>query len=132
MGEYGGVRYVNDSKATNLSALVASVRMQDRPVWLIAGGRPKETDFSAATPVLKARTRGVFLIGEAAAAMAAAWSAAVPCEICGTLDRAVAAARRAAAPGETVLLAPACTSYDQFRAYGERGDAFRRLAAEKG
>ena len=131
VGEYGGVRYVNDSKATNLSALVASVRMQDRPVWLIAGGRPKETDFSAATPVLKARTRGVFLIGEAAAAMAAAWSAAVPCEICGTLDRAVAAARRAAAPGETVLMAPACTCYDQFRAYGERGDAFRRLAAEK-
>ena len=132
VGEYGGVRYVNDSKATNLSALIASVRMQDRPVWLIAGGRPKETDFSAALPVLKARVRGAFLIGEAAAAMAAAWRAAVPCEICGTLDRAVAAARRAAAPGETVLLAPACTSYDQFRAYGERGDAFRRLAAEKG
>ena len=132
VGEYGGVRYVNDSKATNLSALIASVRMQDRPVWLIAGGRPKETDFSAALPVLKARVRGAFLIGEAAAAMAAAWRAAVPCEICGTLDRAVAAARRAAAPGETVLLAPACTSYDQFRAYGERGDAFRRLASEKG
>ena len=132
VGEYGGVRYVNDSKATNLSALIASVRMQDRPVWLIAGGRPKETDFSAALPVLKARVRGALLIGEAAAAMAAAWRAAVPCEICGTLDRAVAAARRAAAPGETVLLAPACTSYDQFRAYGERGDAFRRLASEKG
>ena len=132
VGEFGGVRYVNDSKATNLSALIASVRMQDRPVWLIAGGRPKETDFSAALPILKARVRGAFLIGEAAAAMAAAWRAAVPCEICGTLDRAVAAARRAAAPGETVLLAPACTSYDQFRAYGDRGDAFRRLASEKG
>ncbi len=132
VGEFGGVRYVNDSKATNLSALVASVRMQDRPVWLIAGGRPKETDFSAAAPVLRARVRGVFLIGEAAAAMAAAWGAAVPCEISGTLERAVAAARRAAAPGETVLLAPACTSYDQFRAYGERGDAFRQFVREKG
>lgn len=132
VGEFGGVRYVNDSKATNLSALVASVRMQDRPVWLIAGGRPKETDFSAAVPILRERVRGALLIGEAAAAMAAAWNAAVPCEICGTLDRAVAAARRAAAPGETVLLAPACTSYDQFRAYGERGDAFRRLVSEKG
>ena len=132
VGEFGGVRYVNDSKATNLSALIASVRMQDRPVWLIAGGRPKETDFSAAGPILKERVRGAFLIGEAAAAMAAAWGATVPCEICGTLDRAVAAARRAAVPGETVLLAPACTSYDQFRAYGERGDAFRRLASEKG
>ncbi len=132
VGEFGGVRYVNDSKATNLSALIASLRMQDRPVWLIAGGRPKETDFSAALPVLQTRVRGVFLIGEAADALAAAWGAAVPCEVCGTLDRAVGAARRAARPGEAVLLAPACTSYDQFRAYPERGDAFRKLAAEKG
>mgnify|MGYP001765251582 CR=1 FL=1 len=132
VGEFGGVRYVNDSKATNLSALIASVRMQDRPVWLIAGGRPKETDFSAAIPILKERVRGVFLIGEASAAMAASWGAAVPCESCGTLPRAVAAARRAARPGDAVLLAPACTSYDQFRAYGERGDAFRKIVLEKG
>ena len=132
VGEFGGVRYVNDSKATNLSAMVASIRMQDRPVWLIAGGRPKETDFSGAVPVLRERVRGVFLIGEAAAAMAAAWRAAVPCEDCGTLERAVAAARRAARPGEAALLAPACTSYDQFRAYPDRGAAFRKFASEKG
>ena len=131
VGEFHGVRYVNDSKATNLSAMIASIRMQDRPVWLIAGGRPKETDFSAAIPVLKQRVQGVFLIGEAAAAMAAAWGAALPCEDCGTLERAVAAARRAARPGDAVLMAPACTSYDQFRAYGERGAAFRKFAAEK-
>ncbi len=131
VGEVAGVRYVNDSKATNLSALVASLRMQDRPVWLIAGGRPKEADFSAARPALRERVRGAFLIGEAAAAMAAAWSGTVPCEICGTLERAVAAARRAARPGEAVLLAPACTSYDQFRAYPERGEAFRKFALEK-
>ena len=130
-GEFQGVRYVDDSKATNLSALIASVRMQDRPVWLIAGGRPKETDFSAAIPVLRERVRGAMLIGEASAAMAAAWGAAVPCEACGALGPAVAAARRAARPGEVVLLAPACTSYDQFRTYAERGDAFRKFAAEK-
>ncbi len=132
VGEIGGVRYVNDSKATNLSAMIASIRMQDRPVWLIAGGRPKETDFSAAVPVLRERVRGAFLIGEASAAMEAAWGAVLPCEICGTLDRAVAAARRAARPGDAVLMAPACTSYDQFRAYGERGEAFRKFALEKG
>jgi UDP-N-acetylmuramoylalanine--D-glutamate ligase len=131
VGEFAGVRYVNDSKATNLSAMIASIRMQDRPVWLIAGGRPKETDFSAALPILKERVRGAFLIGEAAAAMAAAWGGAVPCEVCGTLERAVAAARRAARPGAAVLLAPACTSYDQFRAYPERGEAFRKFASEK-
>ena len=131
VGEFNGVRYVNDSKATNLSAMIASIRMQDRPVWLIAGGRPKETDFSGAIPILKERVQGVFLIGEAAAAMAAAWGGAVSCEACETLDRAVTAARRAARSGEAVLLAPACTSYDQFRAYAERGEAFRKLASEK-
>ena len=71
------------------------------------------------------------MIGEAAPAMAASWGATVPCETCSTLARAVAAARRAARPGDVVLLAPACTSYDQFRAYGERGDAFRKFASEK-
>lgn len=131
VGEFGGVRYVDDSKATNLSAMVASIRMQDRPVWLIAGGRPKETDFSGALPVLRERVRGVFLIGEAAGAMAAAWGGTVPCVRSGTLDRAVAAARGAARPGDVVLLAPACTSYDQFRAYAERGEAFRKFASEK-
>lgn len=131
VGESGGVRYVDDSKATNLAAMMASIRMQDRPVWLIAGGRPKETDFSAAVPLLRERVRGVFLVGEAAAAMAAAWKPAAACETCGTLDRAVAAARRAAVAGETVLLAPACTSYDQYPSYAERGKAFQKLAAEK-
>jgi UDP-N-acetylmuramoylalanine--D-glutamate ligase len=132
VGDFAGVLYVDDSKATNLSAMIASLRMQNRPVWIIAGGRPKETDFSAAIPVLREKARGVFLIGEAAAAMAAAWGGAVACEDCGTLARAVQAARRVARSGDVVLLAPACTSYDQFRAYAERGDAFRKFAAEKG
>ena len=132
VGEFAGVLYVDDSKATNLSAMRASIRMQNRPVWLIAGGRPKETDFSAAVPLLREKVRGVFLIGEAATAMAAAWSGAVACETAGTLDRAVQMARRAARPGDVVLLAPACTSYDQFRAYAERGAAFQKFASEKG
>lgn len=127
-GEYGGVLYVDDSKATNQAALIASIRMQRRPVWLIAGGRPKETDFSAAVPVLRERVRGVFLIGEAAPVLAAAWGRVLPCRCCGTLERAVAEARAAAKPGDCILLAPACTSYDQFRSYAERGEAFRRCA----
>jgi UDP-N-acetylmuramoylalanine--D-glutamate ligase len=132
VGEVDGVLYVNDSKATNVASLMASVRMQQRPVWLIAGGRPKETDFTAAVSVLRERVRGVFAIGEAAEAMVAAWGGAVPCENCGTLAAAVAAARRAARAGDVVLLAPAGTSYDQFKDFAERGDTFRRLvAAEK-
>lgn len=129
IGEFDGVVYVDDSKATNLSAMIASLRMQERPVWLIAGGRPKETDFTTALPVLRERVRGVFLIGEAAAAMAAAWGQGVPCQTCGTLEQAVAAARAGARAGECILLAPACTSYDQFRSYVERGEAFGRCAA---
>ncbi len=131
VGDFQGVRYVNDSKATNLSAMMASIRMQERPVWLIAGGRPKETDFSAATPLLQERVKGVLLIGEASAAMETAWKSTVLCERCGELAYAVATARQRAQPGDVVLLAPACTSYDQFRAYAERGEAFRKLASEK-
>lgn len=129
VGEVAGVQYVNDSKATNVAALMAALRMQRRPVWLIAGGRAKETDFTAAGPLLHERVQGVFLIGEAAAAMAAAWRGIVPCEICGTLAAAVPAARQAARPGDVVLLAPAGTSYDQFKDFAERGAAFRQLVA---
>ncbi len=132
LGEFQGVRYVDDSKATNLSAMMASIRMQSRPVWLIAGGRPKETDFSAALPLLREKVKGVFLVGEAASAMAAAWGEAVPCECCGTLECAVEAARQVAHPQEVVLLAPACTSYDQFPSYAARGLAFQKFASEKG
>lgn len=128
VGERDGVRYIDDSKATSVAAMIGSIRMQTGPVWLIAGGRPKETDFSAAVTVLRERVRGVFLVGEAAAAMEEAWRGAAGCEICSTLERAVAAARRAARPGDAILLAPACTSYDQFASYGERGDAFRGFA----
>ncbi len=127
--EANGVRWVDDSKATNLAALMAAVRMQGpRRVRLIAGGRPKESDFSAAAPVLRERVSAVYLIGEASAAMAAAWRGTVPCRECGDLPAAVAAARAEARPGESVVLAPGCTSYDQFASYGARGDAFARLA----
>ena len=131
--EAGGVRWVDDSKATNLAALIAAVRMQgERRVRLIAGGRPKESDFSAAAEVLRARVSAAYLIGEAGAAMAAAWREAVPCRVCGTLEAAVEMARAEALPGESVVLAPGCTSYDQFASYGERGEAFARLARGRG
>lgn len=130
--EAGGVRWVDDSKATNLAALVAAVRMQgSRRVRLIAGGRPKERDFSAAAEVLKARVAAAYLIGEAGDAMAAAWGRVVPCRICGTLAAAVEMARGEALPGESVVLAPGCTSYDQFASYGERGAVFAKLVQGK-
>jgi len=136
VAERDGVQWVDDSKATNLAALAAAVRMQRGRVRLIAGGRPKERDWSAARGVLAEKASAVYLIGEAAESMASAWGDAVPCEICGTLERAVAAAGAAARSGETVLLAPGCTSFDQFASYGERGIRFaalaRRMAGEPG
>ncbi len=131
VGVWNGVTYVDDSKATNLAAMMASIRMQSKPVWLIAGGRPKESCFQAARGRLREQVRGVFLIGEAAAAMAAEWGDVVSCEECGTLECAVAAARRAARPGEVVLLAPACTAFDQFPSYAARGDRFQNILVEK-
>lgn len=128
--EWRGVRLVDDSKATNLAALIAGLRMQppDSRIRLIAGGRPKETDFSAALPELKARVACCYLIGEAAPAFQTSWADTVPCTLCGDLDTAFAQAVAAAQPGETILLAPACTAFDQFASYAVRGEHFASLA----
>jgi len=130
--ESEGILFIDDSKATNLSAMMASIRMQHRPIWLIAGGRPKEHDFSPALRLLKERVKGVLLVGEAASGMKAAWETTVPCYACGTIERAVEKARELAQQGDVVLLAPACTSYDQFVSYIKRGEAFQQFVSEKG
>ena len=127
VAEIGGVRYVDDSKATSVAALVAGVRMCAGRVRLIAGGLPKGDDPKAALPVLAERVEKAYLIGSCAADFAADWSSAVACEVCGTLTRAVEAARREAAAGETVLLSPGTASFDQFKSFGARGDAFAGL-----
>ena len=124
VAEIDGVRYVDDSKATNLAAMCAAVEMCPGKVHLIAGGRAKEHDFSLAKDLLAQRVSRLYLIGEASGAMQAAWGDAVRCDSCGTLQAAVTAARKQAKPGETVLLSPACTSFDQFRDFNERGECF--------
>ena len=130
IADLGGIRWIDDSKATNLASLTASLEMQPpgRPIRLIAGGRPKETDFAPALDTLRRRATAIYLIGEAAPAMHTAWSSTVPCHLCHDLPTAVSSARRDASPGDTILLAPGCTSYDQFPSYTARGDAFRTLA----
>jgi len=124
VAEIGGVKYVDDSKATNIAAMCAAVKMCAGNVHLIAGGRPKETDFSLAKDLLAQRVSHLYLIGEASGMMQAAWGNAVRCISCGTLETAVVAAQKQAMPGDTVLLSPACTSFDQFRDFNERGDCF--------
>ena len=124
VAERDGVRYVDDSKATSLAALDAGVAMCGGPVRLIAGGLAKGDNPKTVIPRLRSAVKKVYLIGRCADQFLSAWREAVPCEACGTLDRAVEAARRDAVAGETVLLSPGAASFDQFDSYGVRGDAF--------
>jgi len=132
VAELEGVRYVDDSKATSLAALVAGVTMcretvAEPSVRLIAGGLPKGDDPEIASSALTSRVKKVYLIGQSAGVFSKAWSRVVDCEICDTLERAVETARRESAKGETVLLSPGAASFDQFNSFGERGEVFARL-----
>ncbi len=127
VAEKDGVLFVDDSKATSMSALVAGVKMCAGPVRLIAGGLPKGDDPKIASSILTNKVKKVYLIGQCAETLFSAWSNAVDCEVCGTLERAVGKAKREAAKGETVLLSPGTASFDQFKSFEERGDAFAQL-----
>lgn len=127
VAEIGGVRFVNDSKATNLTALAAALTMTGGRVRLIAGGLLKEKDLNGVKDLLAQKVETVYLIGRAAPAMASAWSGTVSCRSCGTLAAAVEQAAADAREGETVLLSPACASFDQFKSFEERGDLFAEL-----
>jgi len=121
----GGVNFVNDSKATNIGATLAALDAVDGPVLLIAGGRDKGGDYGLMAEAVSRRVRRLYLLGEAAAAMEAALGGLVPCERAATLPEAVRRAASEAKKGETVLLAPACASFDMFSSYGQRGQVFR-------
>ncbi|MEM7742554.1 MAG: UDP-N-acetylmuramoyl-L-alanine--D-glutamate ligase [Pseudomonadota bacterium] len=122
IAEIAGAAYVNDSKATNADAAEKALLSYDRIRW-IAGGLPKEGGIAPLVPLL-GRVAKTYLIGEAAEAFAATLGDA-PHQVTGTLAAAVAAAHADAEPGETVLLSPACASFDQFPSFEARGDAFR-------
>jgi UDP-N-acetylmuramoylalanine--D-glutamate ligase len=129
VAEIGGVRYVNDSKATNVAASRrALAAYADRPLRAILGGRAKGESFAPLVGALGPNVRSVHLIGEATEELAAELERAeVAFRRDGDLERAVHAAAALARPGEVVLLAPACASYDQYANFEERGDAFRAL-----
>jgi UDP-N-acetylmuramoylalanine--D-glutamate ligase len=124
VGDVGGVRFVNDSKATNVGSLAVALDSFAEPVVLIAGGRHKDQDFAPLAERVRRSVSHLVLLGEAAGRLADAWTG-VPCTRAGSLDEAVRAARRLARAGQVVLLSPACASFDMFRNYEDRGDRFR-------
>jgi UDP-N-acetylmuramoylalanine--D-glutamate ligase len=119
------VAYYNDSKATNVEAARRSLDSFVAPVILIMGGRYKGGEFADLAPALAAHGRGVLAIGEAQERVAAALGSTLPVERCDSLREALERARALAAPGDVVLLAPACSSFDMFTDYAERGRAFK-------
>jgi UDP-N-acetylmuramoylalanine--D-glutamate ligase len=128
VAEVDGVLYVNDSKATNVAAAVASLRAFDGGVHAILGGRSKGVAFAALAPMVAERCRAVYLIGEAAELLESELrSTGVDVLRCGDLEKAVSAASQGARSGEVVLLAPACASFDQYSNFEERGEHFRAL-----
>jgi UDP-N-acetylmuramoylalanine--D-glutamate ligase len=120
----GGVTFVNDSKATNLTALGAALKMTPFPVRLIAGGLLKEADAGGVKDLLVKKCVKVYGIGKTAPFLEKAWGGSVPFEDCRDLERAVRTAWLEAKEGDTVLLSPGCASFDQFRNFEERGARF--------
>jgi UDP-N-acetylmuramoylalanine--D-glutamate ligase len=125
VGKVDGVRYVNDSKATNTAAARRAIASYDEPLHVILGGLGKNESYAQLAADLRAKGAHAYLIGAAAEEVAAALDS--PYELSGDLASAVRAAAAAATPGEIVLLSPACASYDQFENFERRGDEFRRL-----
>jgi UDP-N-acetylmuramoylalanine--D-glutamate ligase len=129
--ELRGVRWVNDSKATNTAAARRGVAAYDASLRLILGGSLKGEDFGPFARELPENVRSIYLLGEATDELAAALDAAGRAYVrAGDLATAVTHAARNAEPGDVVLLSPACASYDQFTNFEERGDTFRRLVEE--
>ena len=122
-----GVLYVNDSKATNVASALAGIEAFEGGLHVILGGSAKGSDYAPLAAPVAQRARAVYLIGETGPEIGALLRGTVELQQCGDLERAVAAARAAARPGEVVLLSPASASFDQYADYEARGEHFRAL-----
>ena len=121
------IDFYNDSKATNVDSTVKAIEAFDSPLWVILGGKDKGSDYTPLGSLLASKARAALLIGAATPLIAARLEGTVPLIECGTLENAVLTAFRQARPGDTVLLAPACASFDQFENYEHRGRVFKQL-----
>jgi UDP-N-acetylmuramoylalanine--D-glutamate ligase len=124
VADIGGVRYIDDSKGTNVGAAIAAVAGMPGPLVMIAGGEGKGQDFAPLGKAFQGKVREAVLIGKDAPAIAAALKGTCRTETVSSMEAAVSRAHRIAVAGDTVLLSPACASFDMFRDYGHRGDVF--------
>ncbi|ACO34542.1 MULTISPECIES: UDP-N-acetylmuramoyl-L-alanine--D-glutamate ligase [Acidobacterium] len=127
VAEIGGVSFYNDSKATNVDAARKAIEAFPGGIHLILGGKDKNSDYRTLRPLMAGRVKAVYTIGSAAEKIMTHLDGAVPLIAAGTLDLAVNLAGGAASPGDVVLLAPACSSFDQFENYEQRGQVFKDL-----
>jgi UDP-N-acetylmuramoylalanine--D-glutamate ligase len=125
-----GVEYFNDSKATNVDAAMKAIAAFPGGIHLILGGKDKDSDYTQLSPLLRERVKAVYTIGSAAEKIERELQGVVKMVGAGTLDMALSEARDAAVPGDVVLLAPACSSFDQFENYEHRGRTFRKIVHE--
>jgi UDP-N-acetylmuramoylalanine--D-glutamate ligase len=129
-GEYDGVRWINDSKATNVGSTLVALRGMHQPTVLLLGGRHKGEPYTRLSDELKRTVKAVIAYGEAGSKIVEDIGKVVPTELMGrSFEDIIERARALAAPGDVVLLSPACSSYDMFKNYEERGTMFKRLAA---
>ncbi|MHB8069441.1 MAG: UDP-N-acetylmuramoyl-L-alanine--D-glutamate ligase [Desulfobaccales bacterium] len=130
VAKIGGVDFYDDSKGTNVGAVARSLTFFEQPVVLIAGGRDKDSDFSLLSPLVRQRVKALVLLGETRELLARTWNGLVPAYLADDMAAAVIRAQELAAPGEVVLLSPACASFDMFKDYAHRGETFQKLVEE--
>ena len=128
--ELDGVTYINDSKGTNVGAVVKSIESFREPVVLIAGGRDKAGDFSVLREPVSQKVKAILLIGEASCKIQDALGDVTETHMAKDLAEAVTMSRRMAKKGDVVLLSPACASFDMFRDYEDRGRQFKKIVME--
>ncbi|RJQ41739.1 MAG: UDP-N-acetylmuramoyl-L-alanine--D-glutamate ligase [Nitrospiraceae bacterium] len=128
--EFEGVDYINDSKGTNVDAVVKSLESFSVPVILIAGGRDKDGDFSLLSPLVKSRVKKLVLIGEAREKIKEVLGGLTETVFADSLREAVMISGKAASKGDVVLLSPACASFDMFKDYKDRGEQFKKIVRD--
>ncbi|MCJ7593331.1 MAG: UDP-N-acetylmuramoyl-L-alanine--D-glutamate ligase, partial [Desulfobacterales bacterium] len=132
VGRIGGVDFYNDSKATNVDAAARSIAGFDRPLILIAGGRHKGGDYAPLVEAAREKVRKAIFLGESKSLLAKSFEGAVAFSFAESMDDAVFQAFASAGTDDVVLLAPACSSFDMFSDYAERGKVFRRAVERLG